>query len=72
VSAVASHHGRVASLTRSRNPDDPDLLAAKRDLRAARAEDYIRELAAAAPPLTAEQRDRLALLLRGPSSDTAA
>ena len=32
----------------------------------------IRRLVDAAPPLTAEQRDKLALLLRGPSSDTAA
>lgn len=55
---------RVASLTRSRTPDDPDLVAARRNLRAARLEDYIRRTVAAAPPLTAEQRDRLAVLLR--------
>lgn len=30
-----------------------------------RAEDYIRQLVDSAPPLTDEQRDRLALLLRG-------
>ena len=56
---------RVASLTRSRTPDDPDLIAARRNLRAARLEDYIRRTVEAAPPLTAEQRDRLAILLRG-------
>ena len=56
---------RVARLSQTRQPDDPMLSAARRDLRASRAEDYIRELVAQAPPLTAEQRDRLATLLRG-------
>ncbi len=59
-----NERGRVASLTRSRSADDPDLLAARRALRAARAEEYIRQLVAGAPPLTPEQRDRLAVLLR--------
>lgn len=67
------HRARVASLCRSRTPDDPDLLDARRDLRAARAEDYIEKLVAGAPPLTAAQRDRLALLLRtGGGPDAAA
>ena len=56
---------RLASLTRSRSADDPDLLAARRDLRAARLEEYISKTLAAAPPLSDAQRDRLALLLRG-------
>lgn len=34
------------------------------ELRAERLADYIREIVDAAPPLTVEQRDRLALLLR--------
>jgi len=55
---------RVASLSRSRTPDDPDLLAAKGNLRAERLAMYIKRAVDAAPPLTAEQRDRLALLLR--------
>lgn len=59
-----SDRSRVASLTRSREPDDPDLVAARRDLRASRAELYIQQLVEAAPPLTAEQRDRLAALLQ--------
>jgi hypothetical protein len=33
---------------------------------------YVRKLVEVAPPLTAEQRDKLAALLRGPSADTAA
>lgn len=56
---------RVASLTRSRTPDDPDLVGARRNLAAARLELYIKRTVDAAPPLTTEQRDRLALLLRG-------
>jgi hypothetical protein len=54
---------RVAALSRSRTPDDPDLLDARRNLRAARAEDYIRALVDGAPPLTDEQKHRLSVLL---------
>jgi len=70
-----SERARVASLTRSREPDDPDLLAARgalaaarHDLRAARAEDYLRRLVDGAPPLSAEQRTRLAALLLNPGA----
>ena len=59
-----SERARVASLSRSRTADDPALLDARRDLRAARAEEYVRQLVESAPPLTSEQRDRLAVLLR--------
>ena len=61
---------RVASLSRSRTPDDPDLIAARRNLRTERLADYIKLMVDAAPPLTAEQRDRLALLLR-PAGEVA-
>ncbi|WP_431920476.1 hypothetical protein [Nonomuraea jabiensis] len=47
------------------NPDAPETVDAQRDFRVERAENYIRRLVDEAPPLTAEQRDRLALLLRG-------
>lgn len=56
---------RIASLSRSRAPDDPDLLDARRKLKTERLADAIRETVDAAPALTAEQRDRLAVLLRG-------
>lgn len=62
-----AERARVASLSRSRTPDDPVLVAARRDLRAARAEDYIKALVDSAPPLTDEQVSRLTLLLRGGS-----
>lgn len=57
-----ANRARVASLSRSRPADDPDLVDARRDLIASRAEEYIRKLVDAAPPLTAEQRSRLAAL----------
>lgn len=56
---------RVASLTRSRTSDDPELVNARRNLKAERLAEYIRRTVDAAPPLSAEQRDRLAILLRG-------
>lgn len=65
-----SPRGRVAALSRSRTADDPDLQGARRDLRAARLADYITRTVAEAPPLTADQRDTLATLLRG-GSDVA-
>jgi hypothetical protein len=56
--------GRHNALKRYRPADDPALVDARRDLRAARAEDYIRKLVEASPPLTDEQRAGLAVLLR--------
>ncbi len=44
------------------NADDTAL---RRDLAEAKIADYIERTVAEAPPLTNEQRDRLALLLRG-------
>ena len=55
---------KVARLSQTRSADDPDLAAARLALRAERAADYIRRVVDAAPPLTDEQRDRLAVLLR--------
>lgn len=55
---------RVASLTRSRPVDDPALIAARQRLKAARLEDHVRETVTTWPPLTTEQIDRIAVLLR--------
>lgn len=63
---------RLASLTRSRAVDDPALVDARRDLKAARLEDHIQRIVDAAPPLTPEQRDRLASILRGATPGAAA
>jgi len=65
MSTWTSERARVASLTRSRSADDPDLIEARRNLRAERLALYITRVVDSAPPLTPAQRDRLALLLRG-------
>lgn len=63
---------RVAALTRSRTPDDPDLNAARLDLRAEALAEAIQHTVNAAPPLTPAQVDRLAGLLRGSASPGSA
>lgn len=57
-----TERARIASLTRSRTPDDPELLAARRNLAAARLRIKITEVVDAGL-LTADQRSELALLL---------
>ena len=75
------HRARVAALSRDRAPDDPELLAARRDLAAAREAErgeiaarrlaaYIQRTVASAPPFTAAQIDQLSMLLRGPSGSS--
>jgi len=59
---------RIASLSRSRTPDDPELVDARRNLKTERLADYIVRVVDDAPALSAAQRDRLALLLRGGAS----
>jgi hypothetical protein len=68
-SAFNHHRGRVAALSRSRTADDPELVDARQNMRAERLAAYIEKVVAQAPPLTLEQRDRLALLLRGGVTD---
>lgn len=58
------HRGRVAALSRSRSADDPELVDARRDLKAQRLADHVAKVVAEAPPLTDEQRERIAGLLR--------
>lgn len=57
---------RVASLSRSRAADDPDLLAARRALKAEGLADSIRLTAS---DLSREQRLRLASMLTGGGAD---
>jgi hypothetical protein len=64
MSSKLSQRGRVAALSRSRPPDDPELLEAKGNLKAQSLEEHVRRVVAEAPPLTDEQRDRIASLLR--------
>lgn len=62
--AVLRERGRVASLTRSRPADDPELIQARANLAAEKLADYVARVVAEAPPLTDAQRDRIASLLR--------
>ena len=58
--------GLIARL--SQNPDaqtNPALAELRRDLKAQRLEEYIAKVVDSAPPLTVEQRDRIAAILRG-------
>lgn len=55
---------RIAGLTRSRQADDPELVEARRRLRTERTAAYIEKVLAEAPPLTDEQRTKLAELLK--------
>lgn len=59
-----------AILTRHRGPDHPETAEADRDYRAEVLAEHVRRVVDAAPPLTAEQRDCIAALLR-PRPSTA-
>lgn len=56
---------RVASLSRSRPANDPDLVAARRNLRKELLAAHIRRVVDEAPPFTEAQRAELAALLGG-------
>lgn len=72
MSSWTSERARVASLSRSRTADDPDLVEARRNLKAARLEDHIAKLVAAWPPLTTDQVDHIAHVLRAAHDDEVA
>jgi len=61
VKARAKHNG----LKSRHGADAPETLAARAELKALAAEEYIRQIVDAAPPLNAEQRLKLAGLLVG-------
>jgi hypothetical protein len=63
---LAHDRARVAALTRHREPDDPDLDEARRDLAAERLTEAVRRAVATAPPLSAEQIEKLRGLLPYP------
>lgn len=63
MSTWTHHRAQVASLSRSRAADDPDLIRARQSLRAARLEAHIEKALADAPPLTDQQLERIARLL---------
>jgi hypothetical protein len=62
-------HTRAKIANHRRNhPDDDPPAGLYRDHAAARIESYIREIVDLAPPLTPDQRNRIALLLRPTST----
>jgi hypothetical protein len=70
---AASHRGRLGGLTRTGVPaDDPRYDEERRALRAAVLADHIERTLDDWPPLTLEQRSRLAELLRPVRIDQAA
>jgi len=60
-----NQRARVAVLTRHRPSDDPELIEARRDFAAERLAIHVARVVAEAPPLTNEQLDRIAAILRG-------
>ena len=56
---------RVASWSRDRPADDPDLLDARRRLKQLRLAEHVQKAVAEAPALTEEQCREIAALLRG-------
>jgi hypothetical protein len=58
-----THRARIAGLSRDREPDDPELVEARRALTASLREERVRRAIAGEPALTAEQCARLAVEL---------
>jgi hypothetical protein len=63
-----SLHGSTARAGADARWRKPDAEAARRELAAERISSFVQRVLADAPPLSDEQRDRLALLLCGPST----
>ncbi|WP_255783411.1 hypothetical protein [Mycobacteroides abscessus] len=61
---IARLRAKQAGLTRSRPPDDPELVETRRSLYAESLLERVKKIVAQAPPLTNEQIERVAALLR--------
>lgn len=64
-----SERARVASLSRSRPADDPELVEARQNLKALRLEEYVRKTVEQAPPLSDDQLQTIASLLQPRGGD---
>ncbi|KHL00433.1 hypothetical protein [Sinomonas humi] len=62
-SEVVQAKSRLGVAARRRDPEE--IAEARRDLAAAKLAQYVERVVSAAPPLTPEQADRIAALLRG-------
>jgi hypothetical protein len=68
--AAAHHRARIAAIERcvksgERRSNDPELIEARRNLRAERLADHVKSVVDQAPRLTREQIERIAAILRG-------
>jgi hypothetical protein len=64
-SATAHHRARIAALSRDRDPNDPEIVEARRALRAQRLHEHVDKVLAGWPPLTDDQCRRIAAQLTG-------
>jgi hypothetical protein len=62
-SPVQSLKGRFAVAHRDHAPDSPEVTNLRRELAAAKIAQYVEKIVSTAPPLTPDQRSRLAALL---------
>jgi hypothetical protein len=69
MSDLVQKQRRAAGLSRWRQPDDPELAQAKSDLIETRLREAIQREAESDPPLSPEQRSRLAVLLLSDGPD---
>lgn len=58
-------HARLASVSRLRHDDDPEVLALRREMRRLYAESIVSRVLAESPPFTPEQQDRIRAILNG-------
>lgn len=72
LSPAMDARNRLASVTRHHPDDTEKITAARRDLAATKIAEYVRKTVDAAPPLTDEQRERIAALLRPSTGGDAA
>jgi hypothetical protein len=61
--AVAHHRARVGALSRDRQPDDPELIAARRELAAARLAEHAQRVVSGWPTPTEQQLANVAAIL---------
>jgi len=65
MAGTANHHrARIGALSRDRKPDDPELVDARRALAEIKLAEHIDKALSGWPPLTDEQRAKLAELLK--------
>lgn len=65
MSAVNHYKGKVGALSRSRDDADPELIEARRNLKAERLAEHVEKAVTTGPALTPEQRQRIAGILQG-------